>query len=727
MQTRTTSRSQSREIDRCWPALGLAVAVILAWVAGVIGVAVVPEVVHAVVLTLLSGALVVAWRIRRQAPGVAAEKTSLAEGLCAAAIALVAARWMGGLGIEAYALVYLVVAWVVSTASWRTAVGVVGAVALAEGAAHLMGTASAALALGPAWGSGLAGVDWSILGIRWGLMGAFALVAWSLVGRGAEERRKVYENELERERSRLMEEAREFRLIHAGRSDSPVNREEAEELIVRDAVDAVHHTVFVTLDLVKTALRAHTVVLLWFDLRNEALRIKELVSDSDDIVEGGIDPAGGVIGGITRQRETVSLSRLRPDFKGLGYYLKPSGVTEFVGVPVIEKGHLRGVICADRCRGDAFDEQEIRVIEEASEYVLRVLENERLISSIERTRFEVGRFYEASRKLNEVLTLDEAYQVALESIRAIADYDFAAVTLYDDDTEEHRVVCVEGHAAASKIPWEEITFAPNQGLISMVVKNRHYLPVGGQLRDRRSTVITDGQDFSAVSSLLVLPLIVQDQPVGTMVIAHEKPGQFPTERREMLEVVTNQVAVTIQNARLYSRMEDMAKYDALTKLANRRTFEQRLGEAMARHKRAGRTFALVLTDIDHFKSVNDTYGHPVGDEVLRHVGRTFTEQLREIDLPARYGGEEFVMILEDTDMEGARQVADRLRIAIGDLKFDTDKGPLQCTISMGIALGPWDSDEPHTLVDLADQALYHSKENGRNQVSIYRELLSGAA
>ena len=726
MTSKTRSTTQPRQSTGSSRAAAGGLVVMICYGLGWIGVASLPVLLNGFIVTALVAAFGFCNWQRRKATGSQAKKTTVGEALLALAAALVAARWAGGLGVEIYALVFLVVAWVVSTASGKTAAATVAAALVVEALSHGLGTALAT-SVGPQPMESLRALDWSVLGVRWALLVSFSFLAWWLVGRRAARRRKDYDREVERQRKKLLEEAHEFRLIHSGRADSPVDRKEAEELIVRDAVDAVHHTVFVTLELVKTALKAHTVILLWFDIRNETLRIKELVSDSDDVVEGAIDPAGGVIGGITRRRDTVRLSGLRPDFRGLAYYHSPQEVSEFIGAPVIEQGHLRGVLCVDRSQHQPFTSEEERIVDEAASYVMRAVENERMVASIERTRFEVGRFYEASRQLNGVLTPDQVFDVALDSVRQIAAYDFAAITLYDAEEDRHQVASTDGEGALSNTGWEEVVFDSNRGLVSMVVGNRHYLPVGGQLRDPNAVVLTEGEDFSALSSLLVLPLIAQDKPVGTMIIGHHDSGEFPSSRREMLEVVANQVAVTMQNARLYAQMENMAKFDALTGLANRRAFESKLEETMARHKRAGRTFGLVLTDIDHFKSVNDTYGHPVGDEVLRQVGATLTEQMREIDTPARYGGEEFVLILEDTDLEGSRQVADRLRQAIADLEFETEQGLLQCTISMGIALGPWDSDEPHELVDLADQALYHSKENGRNKVSVYREIVAAGA
>ncbi|MBA2664695.1 MAG: sensor domain-containing diguanylate cyclase [Bradymonadaceae bacterium] len=723
----TATRSLIRHpltIEASWPT-GLALLSGVLYVAGFVGSAPLAPFGNLVVVAVLVGVCVWLGVRNFRSRGQAALGFELERALLAITTALVATRTLSLWGIDTYALVYLVVALVVSLHPARVSALAAGAALAIEWASHLVGTASGGV-LAPGGASfGLEQVDLGLALSRSAFVLAFGLFSYFVHGREALERRQRYRQEVEQEREKMLVDAREFRLIHAGRSETTTaNREQAEELIVRDAVDAVHHTIYVSLELLKTALRCHTCVLLWFDVRNEKLRIKELVSDSDAVIEEDIDPARGVIGPITRGRETVNLREVRAGFRGLSYYREPQKVTSFLGVPVIEGGHLRGVLCVDRIGGQPFGDDDEKVVRDAASYILRAIQNERMFSSIERTRFELGRFYEASRKLNGVLTPADAYKVAMESVGQIVAYDFAALTIYDEESDRHSVAVVDQstHLGQDVSAWVGRNFENNQGLVSMVVKNRHYLPFGGNFRDGASVVFTREERLEEMKSMLVLPLIVQDRPLGTFVVAHREALQFSTERREMLEVVANQVAVTLQNARLYAKMEEMASIDGLTQLANRRTFQTKLGEAMARHKRSGRNFGLILTDIDHFKSVNDTYGHPVGDEVLREVGKLFRAALREVDVPARYGGEEFVVILEETELAAGRQVAERLREEFSKLVFQTDKGPLQCTISMGYACGPFDADDAHKLVDLADQALYHSKQNGRNRVTVYQEM-----
>ena len=163
-----------------------------------------------------------------------------------------------------------------------------------------------------------------------------------------------------------------------------------------------------------------------------------------------------------------------------------------------------------------------------------------------------------------------------------------------------------------------------------------------------------------------------------------------------------------------TRLEALAAMDGLTGVKNRRAFDDRLVEEVARARRYGSELSLVLLDVDHFKSYNDTFGHPRGDEVLRQVGRLLVRTMRDTDFAARYGGEEFAIILSRTDREGAQQLAERLRRAIESATWD-DR-PI--TASVGVATFGRDADSPERLIELADRALYRSKEDGRNRVTM---------
>ena len=178
-----------------------------------------------------------------------------------------------------------------------------------------------------------------------------------------------------------------------------------------------------------------------------------------------------------------------------------------------------------------------------------------------------------------------------------------------------------------------------------------------------------------------------------------------------------QAAEAVVRTRLYEQAERLATTDGLTGLLNRRTFNSLLDRRWREAQRYRRQLSLLLLDIDHFKRVNDTHGHPAGDAVLRGVARLLQKCARETDAVARYGGEELAVVLPETDADGARAIAERIRRTIEAAQHPTEQGVLRVTVSIGIATT---ARSPEELVESADKALYRAKQSGRNRVELAR-------
>jgi two-component system cell cycle response regulator len=214
--------------------------------------------------------------------------------------------------------------------------------------------------------------------------------------------------------------------------------------------------------------------------------------------------------------------------------------------------------------------------------------------------------------------------------------------------------------------------------------------------------------------LVVIPLWAEGHSIGVLVAEHSMRAGSRIEHRvvTMVERFCSHGALGLRNAWLLEQVRAMAATDGLTGIANRATFDTTLEREIARAARAQEDLTLVLVDIDHFKRLNDTYGHQTGDDVLKRVAATLKESARLYDTPARYGGEEFGVILPRTSGEAALDVADRLREAIA-----ADGDDPGVTISAGVATFPLDASDPGALIGAADRALYASKRAGRNRVS----------
>lgn len=223
-------------------------------------------------------------------------------------------------------------------------------------------------------------------------------------------------------------------------------------------------------------------------------------------------------------------------------------------------------------------------------------------------------------------------------------------------------------------------------------------------------LLPDGANF------VVLPLFAEGNPVGALVVEHSSPR---IERRilVMLEQFAAHAALALRNAWLLGQVQKLAETDALTGVANRRTFETELEAELSRARRNGEELTLVMIDIDHFKSLNDTYGHQVGDDVLRGLAGALGAHCRDFDTIARYGGEEFAVILPSCTLDESPIVAERLRGAVSEVKTLTT-----VTASAGSATFPVHAHDAESLIKAADDALYESKRAGRNRVTMSQRL-----
>lgn len=221
-----------------------------------------------------------------------------------------------------------------------------------------------------------------------------------------------------------------------------------------------------------------------------------------------------------------------------------------------------------------------------------------------------------------------------------------------------------------------------------------------------------------IRSLIAVPLKIQNKNVGILYVDDFAARTFPEERLRLLPILASFAAMSIENAKLHEKMRALACTDGLTGLYNHRQFKQMIKDELGRAVRYEKALSLLMFDIDDFKKFNDTYGHPIGDQVLVTVAEILRETLREYDLAFRYGGEEFIVILPETDMDEALAAAERARRTIEAESARCLLGVAAhgVTVSVGVASYPRDAQDVDGLLKTVDELLYKAKALGKNKI-----------
>lgn len=497
--------------------------------------------------------------------------------------------------------------------------------------------------------------------------------------------------------------AKELRLV-AVSSDPP----DAAERHLLAGVAEVEEVLRGALAVAEAALRPHTVAVFLLSPDGESVRLRECASQSDRLFRGPLSSREGALGAVLSSQRAV---RLEDGAAQLTYYEERAPVPSFCGAPLQQGGALIGALAADRATPFSAGEQQ--VLEALAREVTRAIEAERLLGAVRREKEEKARFFRALEELNKTTTLQQAAQTAVAEARQMCPaLDLCAITLAEDG--RHRVAAVDGEAASAL---RDLSFPEDAGLVSNVVKLGASLPGRPLGAMDRVQIFDPGTVVRGLSALKIFPLRTGESVVGTLVCGSRAAGGLPEAAQKELSMLALQAAQALVRTRLYEQAERLATTDGLTGLLNRRTFSAQIQGRLREAQRYSRPLSLLLLDIDHFKKVNDTHGHPAGDAVLRGVASVAQKQARETDIVARYGGEEMALILPETDARGAHAIAERLRKAVGAAGYPTERGNLHVTVSVGVATWPGSGEAAEALLEAADRALYRAKQAGRNRVS----------
>jgi diguanylate cyclase (GGDEF)-like protein/putative nucleotidyltransferase with HDIG domain len=378
----------------------------------------------------------------------------------------------------------------------------------------------------------------------------------------------------------------------------------------------------------------------------------------------------------------------------------------FCGVPLVAYDHAIGAMAVFSDNERMFDEGHLELLRVLASEASIAIENARLFHE-ERTKARhLSLLNTISRNAIATLNPDEMLAKITEQLETGLTYDHIGIGSLDYATREVVIQAEAGTrrgALGQRIPL-------GTGLIGHVARN-------GQMAAFRAASSTDSvlKPLLADSlAAMALPVFYAEQLHGILYIESATPVDFSDEEVLLLRTLADLIAGALHNALSFQKAQEQAITDGLTGVKTHRFFMEALSSEWKRSTRAGRSFALVLMDLDRFKFVNDFYGHLEGDLVLQRVGQILETNCRRSDVVARYGGDEFVILMPETTMEHARQLASKLR---GWVAADPLLREKNISASFGIACYPLHGSSPQELIQVADASMYLSKHQGGNTVS----------
>jgi diguanylate cyclase (GGDEF)-like protein len=438
----------------------------------------------------------------------------------------------------------------------------------------------------------------------------------------------------------------------------------------------------------------------FFELRGDACSLRCSTDDRGKVTVTG----RGVLAACLRERKPFSSGELDEKTEEVGY-LKGIKVVSLIAMPVMEGSTPVGLLAVDSSRYHAFNEPEQKTVQMFSVQIAKILERERMYTFIKHdiTAHRIIKEFSAG------LAASIKYDVVVRNLCEYATRAFSGdAFFFAHDSEGFRAVHFPGEITGG----QKIDFAGT--IIELAIRNRQKEYVS-DIRQYGMRIFPPQFRLTAGRSVVAVPLFYEGGLLGVFGMTSDRREFLDSRQVGLIELMCNQASTSIANAMMHAEIERMATTDGLTGLFNHRVLQETLTRELRRSERQSVPLSLLLVDIDHFKKVNDTYGHPVGDLVLRGVARILKGEIRDIDVAARYGGEEFAVILTGTDGAGAKIFAERLRKTIMEETFTADGRTLRVTASIGIAAVPADAKTKEELIERTDQALYQAKHQGRNR------------
>ncbi|HLP40919.1 MAG TPA: diguanylate cyclase [Fibrobacteria bacterium] len=512
--------------------------------------------------------------------------------------------------------------------------------------------------------------------------------------------------------------------VSAEPTRSGVQSREARRQGLQDLEEAIDACILDGLSLLKQAMPGGLTYAVFFPGRGERLYLRAWITDSEDLLPGAaLQSHQGLVGQLLKEGvKRILEGDIVADSTQLHYYGSHVGVRSLVGVPILVKGTCRGAVVVDSLKPVAFDAADVERLESLANLIGRLAFHAYMDFESAFHKDQLAALSTYQRKFLANMSVENIVTNVVDYMVECLEGDRFLVLVRESPSAEGQGDAVRVLRCAGKEAecYEDaVTPLAEIGILQLAFDKEQVINRGftsGQETPR----LGPGRGGPKVASLLVVP-VPTDQGVDmALAVESSRPRRFSEHQQDMLATIARAAGFALSRARLYQQKEQLASRDGLTGVENHRTFQDRFQGEILRAQRYSHQLAILMMDLDFFKKVNDTYGHPTGDLVLKEVASIIAGNIRGgVDLLARYGGEEFVCMLSDTDRDRAGETAERIRESVARKVFESGAARFQVTISIGGAMYPADSRRGREVLEKADKALYHAKETGRNRLVFY--------
>lgn len=394
------------------------------------------------------------------------------------------------------------------------------------------------------------------------------------------------------------------------------------------------------------------------------------------------------------------------------YVVVNQSIRSEICVPLKAGDQIIGVLNAESPQVDAFDENDEKLLETLAGQLAMAIARMRLYQVALRSADKQAVLYRVAQEIGASLELKQVYQSVHRAVKELMPCEDFLIALLDEERQEiHGVYLIE---CDERLP--SARFPSSQGLSGNVIATGRSIKYDDFFIDHPELhSIQFGKDRTR--SGIFVPLRFKGKVIGVLSAQSYQTYSYTDEDERVLDLLASQAAIAIENARLFTEVQELATHDALTGVFNRRKFFEEAAKEIDRASRYQQPLSVILFDLDHFKRVNDNFGHPEGDRVLQRIAHCCRTTLRDVDIIARYGGEEFVILMPSTDSNNASIAAERLRRSVLQENIDTGDGPL--TISLGVAAYDESCKDIDALLARTDKALYSAKNLGRNRIKVF--------